>query len=258
MKQKTVAIINFNTPELTEAAILSLRKHGGEDYKVVVFDNSTDVDFPAMDGLPVRKMKARPFTKKMKGVRVINNRKGQVIDFQKLLAEYPDKNPRHSLCNDWGSTKHIWTVQKLWELLPDGFVLMESDILLKANIDEFFNEQYSVYGYCQKSQPYNPFGIGRMLPMLCWMNVPMLQREGAKYFDPERTYGLLPGGKQNRNNWYDTGAPLLEDILSKRPRLKGYHRDIREFVEHFGSGSWQNNSLDAQKSWLEQHKDLWL
>jgi hypothetical protein len=56
MRQKTVAIINFNTPELTEAAILSLRKHGGEDYKVVVFDNSTDVDFPAMDGFPVRKM----------------------------------------------------------------------------------------------------------------------------------------------------------------------------------------------------------
>mgnify|MGYP003306209401 CR=1 FL=1 len=125
-------------------------------------------------------------------------------------------------------------------------------------IDEFFDDGYSVYGYCQKAQPYNPFHIGRMLPMLCWMNVPMLQREGAKYFDPERTYGLLPGGKQIRNNWYDTGAPLLEDILSKRPRLKGYHRDIREFVEHFGSGSWQNNSLDAHKAWLEQHKDLWL
>ena len=136
--------------------------------------------------------------------------------------------------------------------------LREDQVIIKKNIDEFFNEQYSVYGYCQKSQPYNPFGIGRMLPMLCWMNVPMLQREGAKYFDPERTYGLLPGGKQNRNNWYDTGAPLLEDILSKRPRLKGYHRDIREFVEHFGSGSWQNNSLDAHKAWLEQHKDLWL
>ena len=45
--KKTVAIINFNTPELTEAAILSLRKHGGEDYKVVVFDNSADIDFPA-------------------------------------------------------------------------------------------------------------------------------------------------------------------------------------------------------------------
>ena len=41
-KDKTVAIVHYNTPELTEAAILSLRKHGGEDYKVVIFDNSDE------------------------------------------------------------------------------------------------------------------------------------------------------------------------------------------------------------------------
>ena len=41
MKQKRqVAIIHYNTPEITEATILSLRKHGGEDYHVTVFDNS--------------------------------------------------------------------------------------------------------------------------------------------------------------------------------------------------------------------------
>ena len=253
MKKKTVATINFNTPELVEAAIMSLRKHGGDGYDVVVFDNSTDVDFPAMDGFPVRKMKARPFTKKMKGVRVINNRKGQVIDFQKLLAEYPDKNQRHSLCNDWGSTKHIWTVQKLWELLPEGFVLMESDILLKKSIDNFFDERYSVVGYCQKAQPSNRFQIGRMLPMLCWMNVPMLTREGARYFDPERSWMLWPG-EDDRRNWFDTGACLLDDIMKMRPRLKGLHVDIRDYVVHLGSGSWQTK--DA-KAWLELHKDLW-
>ena len=35
--ERVVAVVNFNTPELTEAAILSLRKHGGKDYQVVVF-----------------------------------------------------------------------------------------------------------------------------------------------------------------------------------------------------------------------------
>ena len=39
-KQKTVAIIHFNTPELTEALVKSIRKHGGEEYQVVIFDNS--------------------------------------------------------------------------------------------------------------------------------------------------------------------------------------------------------------------------
>ena len=39
-KKRQVAIVHYNTPELIEAAILSLRKHGGEDYYVTVFDNS--------------------------------------------------------------------------------------------------------------------------------------------------------------------------------------------------------------------------
>ena len=241
MRQKTVAIIHYNTPELTMAAIGSLLKNGGGPFRVVVFDNSDQ----------------RPF-EGATNVQVFDNTKGQIIDFDAELEKYPERDRSIGCAKgcEFGSVKHMMTVQKLWELLPEGFVLMESDILIKKNIDEFFNEEYSVYGYCQKSQPYNPFGIGRMLPMLCWMNVPMLKREGAKYFDPTRTYGLLPGGRQNRNNWYDTGAVLLEDILTKRPRLKGYHRDIREFVEHYGSGSWKGNDLAQQMAWLEQHKNL--
>lgn len=243
MKEKIVAIIHYNTPMLTEAAIMSLRKHGGEGYRVVLLDNSD----------------REPFTAKMRGVDIIDNTCGQIINFDKELAKYPERDRSIGCAKgcEFGSAKHMMTVQKLWELIPEGFVLMESDILIKKNIDEFFNEQYSVYGYCQKAQPHNPYGIGRMMPMLCWMNVPMLQREGAKYFDPTRTYGLLHGGRQNRNNWYDTGAPLLEDIISKRPRLKGWHIDIREFVEHYGSGSWQNNDPNAQQAWLEQHRELW-
>ena len=239
--KKTVAIIHYNTPELTMAAIGSLLKNGGGPFRVVVFDNSDQ----------------RPF-ECATNVQVFDNTRGQIIDFDKELEKYPERDRSIGCAKgcEFGSVKHMLTVQKLWELLPQGFVLMESDILIKKNIDEFFNEQYSVYGYCQKAQPHNPFGIGRMLPMLCWMNVPMLTREGAKYFDPTRTYGLLPGGRQNRNNWYDTGAVLLEDILAKRPRLKGYHRDIREFVEHYGSGSWQNNDVNQQMAWLDAHKNL--
>ena len=241
--KKEVAIIHFNTPELTEAAVLSIRKHGGGDYHITIFDNSDK----------------RPFTKQMRGVEIIDNTKGQVIDFDAELEKYPERD-RTIGCAKWcefGSAKHMMTVQKLWELLPDGFVLMESDVLLKRDIDEFFAENYSVYGYWQKAQPHNPFHIGRMLPMLCWMNVPMLTNHGARYFDPTRTYGLLHGGRENRNNWYDTGAVLLEDILKSRPRLKGYHRDIREFVEHYGSASWQNNDREAQQAWLNQRRDLW-
>jgi hypothetical protein len=195
----------------------------------------------------------------MRGVEVIDNTKGQIIDFEKELEKYPERDRSIGCAKgcEFGSAKHMMTVQKLWELIPDGFVLMESDILIKRNIDEFFDDTQSVVGYCQQHQPHNPYGIGRMLPMLCYMNVPMLTREGARYFDPDRTYGLLEGGRQNINNWYDTGAVLLADILAKRPRLIGRHVDIRLYVEHYGSGSWQNNDKDQQVVWLEQHRDFW-
>ena len=243
MKKKTIAIINYNTPELAEACILSIRKHGGKDYRVVVFDNSDE----------------RPFRVQMAGVEVIDNTKGQVINFDAMLAAFPDRDASIGCAKgcDYGSAKHMMTVQKLWEMLPDGFVLVESDILLKRDIEEFFDPTHSVYGYWQKAQPHNPFNIGRMLPMLCWMNVPLLTKYGAKYFDPKRTYGLLPGGRQNRNNWYDTGAVLLEDIIKNRPNLVGRHCDIRDYVVHFGSGSWKNNNLKAQAEWLNQHRKLW-
>ncbi len=85
--KKTVAIINYNTPELTEAAILSLRKQCKEDYAVVVFDNSDK----------------RPFTKKMKGVRRIDNTKGQYVDFDAELAKYPDKQIEYNRIANWAS-----------------------------------------------------------------------------------------------------------------------------------------------------------
>ena len=253
MKQKTVAIIHFNTPELTEAGIRSLRKHGGEDYRVIVFDNSATLTLP--DGKVIQ---ARPFTAKLDGVEVIDNTRGQVIDFDKFLAEYPDRNPSVGIYQSsvWGSAKHIVTVQKLWELLPEGFVLMESDIMIKKPIDEFFREEYSFVGFVQRHQKGNPFDVPRIMPMLCWMNVPMLTREGARYFDPDRCWGLK-ADRNDRGNWMDTGACLLDEVLKKRPRLKGLHVDIRLFAEHYGGGSWKQDNLNAQMAWINSHRQLW-
>ena len=50
---RKAVIVNFNTPELCEAAILSLWKHGCQDVHVTIFDNSD----------------TRPFVKKMDNVR---------------------------------------------------------------------------------------------------------------------------------------------------------------------------------------------
>lgn len=123
MKQKTIAIIHFNTPELTEACIQSIRKQGCY-WPVVVFDNSRDVVWPADEGLPERTLNARPFSTQIKGVKVIDNTKGQQVDFDKALQAFPDKHNPHGAVNGWGSDVHMMSVEKLFELLPDGFVLV--------------------------------------------------------------------------------------------------------------------------------------
>ena len=117
MKQKTIAIIHFNTPALTEVCILSIRKQGGKDYRIVVFDNSDE----------------RPFRVQMPGVEVIDNTQGQLIDFDKLLSAFPQRNASIGCAKgcDFASVRHMRTVQELWRLLPDGFVLVESDVLIK-------------------------------------------------------------------------------------------------------------------------------
>ena len=238
-----VAIIHYNTPELTHGCIGSLIYNGGlsDRLRVVVFDNSDRDPFAGASG-----------------VTIIDNTKGQYIDFEKELAKFPDKDRSIGCAKgcEFGSVKHMMTVQKLWEMIPQGFILMESDIFIKKPIAEFVQPQYSFVGYAQQAQPHNPFGIGRVLPMLCYMNVPLLVKYGARYYDPTRTYGLLPGGRQNRNNWYDTGAVMLEDILQKRPHLKGLHMDIRPYIDHYGSASWQNNDRPSHEQWLESRVSL--
>ena len=256
---KTIAIIHFNTPELTEACIMSIRKHGC-DWPVVVFDNSADLIVPAGTGGNPEELliKARPFKRRMKGVKVINNTKGQVIDFDKFLAEYPDRNSKLGVWKSsvWGSAKHIVTVQKLWELIPDGFILVESDILVKADIRELWQEQYSFVGYVQRNQEGNRFKVPRILPMLCYMNVPLLTKEGARYFDPDRCWGLK-ADYNDRRNWFDTGACLLDDVFRMRPRLKGLHLDINHYVKHYGGGSWHQDDVEHQLDWLEDNEELW-
>ena len=164
-KKQNIAIINLNTPELVECCIRSIRKQGCE-WPIVVFDNSQDLTLPAGDELPARTSEAHPFKKRMKGVKVIDNTKGQHVDFDKALQAFPDSHKPHGEVNLWGSDRHMMTVQKLWELLPAGVILVERDILVNADISPLWREEYSFCGYVQKQQRGNRFGRGRRLPML--------------------------------------------------------------------------------------------
>lgn len=238
-RERTVAIVNYNTPELIEAAIMSLRKHGGQDYRVVIFDNSDE----------------RPFASKMKSVEIVDNTQGQIIDFDKELKKYKNKVPECGVDGKciYGSDKHMMSIQKLFDILPDGFLLMDSDILLKQSIDFMFQDNQCVVGHIQtKDKSKNPYGIERLVPMLCYINVPMCKACGINYWDPKRSWQLHG---RTRNSWYDTGASFLEDIRSHKNGAHGRRIDIRPLMLHLKSGSWRNEQ--NAKSWLEKNKSLW-
>lgn len=241
--KRTVAIVHYNTPELTRAAILSLRKHGGRDYHVVVFDNSDKRPFGTPEEL-------------LGDVKVIDNTHGQFIDFAAELSKYPERQADAGAQNGWGSDKHMMSVQKLWELLPDGFLLMDSDVLVKGNVDFMFMEGQCVCGHIQDPQPGNRFSISRLVPMLCYINVPLCESCGVRYWDPERSW-MLYADVNDKRNWYDTGASFLEDVKSHMNGARGKRIDIRPLMEHFKCGSWRRNDRWMQEEWLKLHKELW-
>lgn len=254
MKQKQVAIIHYNTPELTEAAILSLRKHGGEDYHVTVFDNSA----PAIDQKTGEQYEARPFTAEMPGVTVIDNTKGQVIDFEKELAKYPDKSTDIGCVKScvFGSDKHMMSVQYLMDhVLTDGFLLMDSDILIRQSVDFMFQEDQCCVGHITNCS--GPKAYPRLAPMLLWIGSKLCKEGGAVFFDPDRSWALNPGGFGNKKNGWDTGAAFLNDIKRLKPQCHGKRIDIRPLMFHFGSGSWFKNDTGRHQQWLQEHRDLW-
>jgi hypothetical protein len=240
--KKTIATVHYNTPELTEALVKSIRKVG-MDWPIVILDNSD----------------SRPFTKRMKGVKVINNRKGQLIDFEKELAKYPDKCAELAHKGNFASAKHQMSVQYLMDVvLPDGFILMDSDILLKKSPAFLWDEHYAAAGRCRwyKTQPKPE--QDKLLPFLCYLNAPLLREHGARFYDPERSWGLMPGGKSNPQNLYDTGAAVFEDIVRTKPALWCRNwQNLELHFEHFGAASYREDKADQQQAWLEQHRALW-
>ena len=228
--EKNVCIVNFNTPELTHAAILSLQKHT-QDIKVTVFDNSDRVE-----------------CFKMEGISVIDNTQGQIIDFNPFLDRFPNK--RNS-CNNWGSDKHCFTIDKLWDFFPEGFVLADSDILVKRDISSFFDSTVAFTGKTYSNPNKERKLVERVYPFLCWINVPMCRSAGVRYFSENCNWEL--SGAKNPYEWYDTGAFFLKDCRTHN--LPEKIVDISQYIIHLGSASWKQDT--SWQRWLELNKNLY-
>ena len=241
---KTACIVHYNTQELTEATILSLAKQEGGGWRVFLFDNSDrrpwDESSPAANVVELH---------------VIDNTRGDIIDFEselERLAPARDRKIGEAAGCNFGSAKHMMSVEWLLQNMMRPFVLMDSDILMTAPVGDLWDETVTAAGKSDVGW-YNPAGVKRLMPMLCFINAPECRRLGIHYFDPCRAWGLNQGDNPNRN-WYDTGASFLEDIISN-PEATLHAVDIDQRMLHFRSGSWLNS--DKATQWLNSHAELW-
>ena len=227
--KKNVAIVHYNTPELTEAVVLSLRKHT-PDCSVTVFDNSNEKPFVQMDG-----------------VKVIDNTKGQIIDFDKWLASYPAKIP--TAC-DWGSEKHIVSVEMLYNLISDGFVLLDSDALIKRDITPLFDASVAWVGEIER-HPQFDFQAMRLYPFILWINVPMCKKAGIHFMREGRIYKVSHTGAP----YYDTAGSFFWDC--EAAGLHGREIVFSDYVVHLHAGSHHRSEAQIA-NWLHNNRDLYL
>ena len=132
-----VCIVNYNTQLLTDCVIRSVNKHTPGAI-IYVFDNS-DVE---------------PFVNEHENVTVIDNTKGQIIDFDKWLANYPKHERSSARRNNFASAKHCYTIQVFMNMFKEDFVLLDSDALVKRDLNELVDKSCVFVGDVQGQPLY--------------------------------------------------------------------------------------------------------
>lgn len=231
--RKNILIIHYNTPKLTECLVRSVNKfvNGAIIY---ILDNSN----------------RRPFKSKFDNVTILDNTKGQIIDFDKWLKKYPNRDKSPGRINKWGSAKHAYSVERCMEILNQPFMLLDSDILLKKDISPLFMEDMAYVGEVV-TQPRST--INRVIPYVCLINTPIIKENNSSYFDETKMHGLW---HSKGGDFYDTGASFYLSTSNLK------HKEIKweEYAVHYGHGSWKKpgqTKPQTQEQWLNANKRLW-
>ena len=241
MSRKNIVIIHYNTPLLTECLIDSINKFVSDAF-IYIFDNSDK----------------EPFTAKYDNVILLDNTKGQIIDFDKWLEKYPNKNKSKEATHCFGSAKHCYSVQKCMDIINDGFILLDSDVLLKKDISKLINET-TIYAGETVIQPFTT--IKRILPFICYINTRICRKNGVDFFNDNYMHGLNNTVINKSADNYDTGAYFF----MAASRFK--HKDIKvdDYIVHYKAGSWVENAKKRPshtqtmtiEEWLNEYKEYW-
>lgn len=228
---KQFVIVNYNTPQFVEKLIMSINKFVN-DAQIIIFDNSDK----------------SPFTNTFNNVNIIDNTNKQIIDFDEFLRKYPKRFRSSAKTNNWASAKHCYTIQKCIDMIDSNFILLDSDVLLKCDVSELFDDDY-VYVSEVLTQGN---GIKRVAPFICYINVQMCKYNNINYFDERYMHGLSNG----KCDMYDTGGAFYINSQNYK------HKDIKvnDYAIHYGHGSWTLNGYTYQLTpdeFFEKYKDCW-
>lgn len=240
-----ILIVHYNTPKLTECLVKSINKFVGTNCNIYIFDNSDKLRF----------------TYSQENLTIFDNTHGQIINFDNELKKYPNHKNSLGSRSKWGSFKHCISVDKCFDLIDDNFILLDSDILLKKDISDIFDENYYACGDLQdwswfignKNYPVHK----RLLPFITFMNIKKAKEEGIRYFDSEHMDGLYDSIHNNytqleKDSW-DTGCWFYEKIKNKNIKLFNHE----DYIVHFRGGSYcayGRNEKMTQEQWLNKYK----
>ena len=233
--KKNIVIVHYNTPRLTECLVKSINLFV-EDANIYIFDNSDKL----------------PFTAKFDNVTVWDNTKGDIINFSEWLGKYPERLKTSAKRNNFASAKHCYSIEKCMELMGENFMLLDSDILLKKDISDLFDDKYV---FISATETWR--GKARSIPYICYINVDSCKENDIHYFEDKHIYGLSKVGDR-----YDTGANFYEQVVAKKLNWKKI--SFEDYIVHYKAASWVESAkkfdgykpMDSQE-WLKKYKKYW-
>lgn len=204
-----IVIVNYNTPDMVYYNILSVNK-STPNAKIYVFDNSDK---------ECGKFEAEKF----KNVTVMDNTNDQ---YMVRKDEYYHK---FAETNMHGSLMHTKTIQACIDNVPeDGFILLDSDVLIRKNLACLYDEKYICVGGVDDN--------GRCIPFCCFINSKKCKEKNIKYYDPE-CFG-------RSGHYKDTGYSFLKEIKENHLPFKQIGD---EYYIHFAAGSYRAG--EGRENW---------
>ena len=232
-----ILIVHYNTPYLTECLIKSINKFVGYNCTIYIFDNSDK----------------EPFTYRQSNIKIFDNTKGQIIDFKEEFKKYPESKNNPSAKQGFASASHCLSIDKCFDLINDNFILLDSDILLKKNILELYNNNYIFCGEIGKQLlSHGKKSKERLIPYICYINVKKCKELNIRYFNGEHMLGICD--VKTDNNLYETGAWFLEQCKKYEHKIISY----KQYIEHYGNASFEIKNIKANiNTWLNKNNQYW-